>query len=66
MTPKLLDQMRDDFPGYSFYDLQGALSYQLGNTIGQVDNIKIMVVAVILVVNILITVLMMIQSPVST
>jgi putative ABC transport system permease protein len=59
MTPKLLDQMRDDFPGYSFYDLQGALSYQLGNTIGQVDNIKIMVVAVILVVNILITVLMM-------
>lgn len=55
----LLNQIRKDFPEYTFYDVQQAMSMQLGSTMSQLDSIKIMVVILICAVNVLITILMM-------
>jgi putative ABC transport system permease protein len=59
MTPQVLEQIRKDFPEDSFYDVTGAMTYQMGNRIEQLNAVKAMIVVLIIVVNILITVLMM-------
>lgn len=55
----LLNKIRDDFPQYTFYDVQQAMSSQLGSTSSQLQSVKLMVIILIYSVNILITILML-------
>lgn len=54
----LLNQLRDEFPEYTFYNVSQALSNQLGSTVSQLDGIKVMLVILVCCINALITVLM--------
>lgn len=58
-TNDTLDNIRKDFPDYTFENLTEAMNSQLGSTGDQIASVKMMVLILICGVNILITVLMM-------
>lgn len=55
----IVEELSNTFPKYKFYDMDGAMGVQLGGTVEQISNIKYVILAVICLVNLLITVLMM-------
>lgn len=56
---ELVEQLKQQFSSYSFYDVAGAIDYQMGNTASQISGVKYIFIALICMVNVLITVLMM-------
>lgn len=53
-----LDNIRNTFKDYTFYDQQGAMASQLGDLTSRIGGLKIMIVLLICGVNVLITTLM--------
>lgn len=55
----LLKRLKTQFPQYEFLDIKQVLKDQLGSTVTQLDQLKLMIVVLICGINFLITLLMM-------